>query len=53
MPEGLSHLDEKGQARMVDVGEKPETAREAIARGRIEMRPETLRLVLEGRPSEG
>ena len=48
MPEGLSHLDEKGQARMVDVGEKPETAREAIARGRIEMRPETLRLVLEG-----
>ena len=53
MPEGLSHLDEKGQARMVDVGEKPETAREAIARGRIDMRPETLRLVLEGALPKG
>jgi cyclic pyranopterin phosphate synthase len=33
---------------MVEVGEKPETVREAIARGRIEMRAETMRLILEG-----
>ncbi len=44
----LTHLDEKGRARMVEVGDKPETAREAIARGRVEMKAETLRLILEG-----
>lgn len=48
MTQDLTHVDEKGQARMVEVGEKPETAREAIARGRIEMRAETMRLILEG-----
>jgi cyclic pyranopterin phosphate synthase len=44
----LTHLDEQGQARMVDVGAKPSTAREAIARGEVRMRPETLRLIREG-----
>ena len=48
MPSELSHLDERGRARMVEVGEKPETSREAIARGRVEMQPATLRRILEG-----
>ncbi len=48
MTQDLTHVDEKRQARMVEVGEKPDTAREAIARGRIEMRAETMRLILEG-----
>lgn len=48
MEQELTHLDEKGRARMVEVGEKPETAREAVSRGSVEMRPETLRLILEG-----
>jgi len=44
----LTHLDESGQARMVDVGAKAETQREAIAAGRVLMRPETLRLLRAG-----
>lgn len=48
MRDELSHLDEEGRARMVEVGEKPETAREAVARGRVEMQPGTLRRILEG-----
>lgn len=42
MTNPLSHLDESGRARMVDVGHKPDTERLAIARGEIVMRPETL-----------
>jgi cyclic pyranopterin phosphate synthase len=41
----LSHVDEHGYARMVDVGDKPETVREARARGRVVMRPDTLALI--------
>ncbi|GAB4543627.1 MAG: cyclic pyranopterin monophosphate synthase MoaC [Anaerolineae bacterium] len=44
----LSHLDEQGRAHMVDVGHKPDTRREAIARGRVLMRPETLALIQAG-----
>lgn len=44
----LTHLDEKGRARMVDVGHKADTRREAIARGRITMQPETLNLIQAG-----
>ncbi len=44
----LSHLDEQGQARMVDVGQKPETKRVAIARAEVHMRPETLALIRSG-----
>jgi cyclic pyranopterin phosphate synthase len=44
----LSHLDERGRVRMVDVSAKPETAREAVARGRVTMAPATLRLVRAG-----
>lgn len=39
--EGLSHLDEHGQARMVEVGEKPATRREAVAEARVRMAPAT------------
>lgn len=49
----LTHLDEHGQAHMVDVGEKPASARRAVAEGRIRMRPETLRLIAEGGHHKG
>ena len=42
---GLTHLDESGAARMVDVGAKPETERVAVARGRVEMADGTLQLI--------
>ncbi|MFQ6058356.1 MAG: cyclic pyranopterin monophosphate synthase MoaC [Anaerolineae bacterium] len=44
----LTHVDESGRARMVDVGGKPDTERVAVARGEITMRPETLALIQEG-----
>ncbi|MFQ5610820.1 MAG: cyclic pyranopterin monophosphate synthase MoaC [Anaerolineae bacterium] len=44
----LSHLDKQGRARMVDVGSKPDTRREAEARGSILMKASTLALVQEG-----
>lgn len=43
----LTHLDEHGAARMVDVSAKPVTAREAVARGRVTMKAATLKLILE------
>ena len=49
----LTHLDEQGQARMVDVGSKQETEREAVARGSVVMRPETLALIQEGGIEKG
>ena len=49
----LTHFDESGRARMVDVGDKAETHRIAIARGRVRMQPETLRTIVEGRASKG
>ncbi|MCX7616787.1 MAG: cyclic pyranopterin monophosphate synthase MoaC [Tepidiforma sp.] len=49
----LSHLDERGAARMVDVSAKAETAREAIAEARVVMQPATLRLILEGAIPKG
>jgi cyclic pyranopterin phosphate synthase len=45
MSSELSHVHEKGQARMVDVGDKPDTSRVAIAKGEIVMRAETLALI--------
>jgi cyclic pyranopterin phosphate synthase len=44
----LSHVDEMGHARMVDVGGKPDTQREATAQGRILMQPGTLALIQQG-----
>ena len=49
----LSHLDEQGRARMVDVSDKAVSRRIAIARGAIEMRPETLALILEDKIEKG
>jgi cyclic pyranopterin monophosphate synthase len=48
MSDRLTHLDENGRARMVDVGDKDVTQREAVATGRIRMRPETLRRAQSG-----
>jgi cyclic pyranopterin phosphate synthase len=48
-----SHLDEHGRARMVDVGAKPVTAREATARGQISMSREALNMVLGGTAKKG
>ena len=41
----LTHIDESGAAQMVDVGDKPDTRREAVARGSVRMQPETLALI--------
>ena len=49
----LTHFDDKGQAHMVDVGEKPVSQREAVAEGTITMRPETLELVVRGGHKKG
>ncbi|MGP3699129.1 cyclic pyranopterin monophosphate synthase MoaC [Rhodobacter sp. NSM] len=50
---GLSHFDEAGRAHMVDVSNKPVTARVAVARGAVKMSAETLALVTEGRAGKG
>jgi cyclic pyranopterin phosphate synthase len=49
----LSHLDEQGRARMVDVGAKADTERVATARGRVRMQPETLALIQRGGVPKG
>ena len=49
----LSHLDEQGQARMVDVSAKPTMRRRARASAVVRMRPETLRLLREGLLQKG
>lgn len=49
----LSHLDEQGRARMVDVSDKEITSRIAVARGAIQMRKETLALIRSGKVEKG
>jgi len=49
----LTHFDESGRARMVQVGDKAETRRTAVASGRVRMRTETAELIREGRASKG
>ena len=49
----LTHLDETGRARMVDVGAKDDTERVAIAKGEIAMKPETLALIRAGSIKKG
>lgn len=49
----LTHLDEKGQARMVDVGAKAHTERAATATATIFMQPETLQMIVEGKHKKG
>ncbi len=50
---GLSHLDEEGSARMVDVGDKPETARRAVARAIVRMGADTIAAVRAGDAPKG
>ena len=49
----LTHLDEQGNAKMVDVGDKDVTSREAVARGHVSIQPETLRLIKVGLMKKG
>lgn len=49
----LTHFDEAGHAHMVDVSDKPVTARVAVARGAVKMSAETLALITEGRAKKG
>ncbi|MDE0318110.1 MAG: cyclic pyranopterin monophosphate synthase MoaC [Candidatus Poribacteria bacterium] len=49
----LTHFDEKGNTRMVDVGKKPETLRIAIAQGHVTVQPETLRRIAEQQMKKG
>jgi cyclic pyranopterin monophosphate synthase len=49
----LSHIDEKGSAHMVDVADKSVTARVAVARARVIMQPETLKLITDGLAKKG
>ena len=49
----LSHVAEDGSARMVDVSAKPVSAREAIAAGRIKVRPETIALIADNKIAKG
>lgn len=53
MADDLTHLDRAGQARMVDVGEKPVTVREAVAGGRVRMTRQTLARALAGDAKKG
>lgn len=49
----LTHFNSRGEAHVVDVGEKETTHRVAVATGRIRMQPETLRLIREGGHAKG
>jgi cyclic pyranopterin phosphate synthase len=53
MTEKLSHLNERGEAHMVDVGDKAETSRRAIAEGTISMSPATFRLIADATAPKG
>lgn len=49
----LTHLDESGQAKMVDVGGKPDTERVAVAGGEVVLKPETVELIRQGLMKKG
>ena len=53
MIQKLTHIDADGEAKMVDVSDKKETERVAIAIGKITMKPETLNLIQQGRVKKG
>src|SRR5437867_1885023 len=50
---GLSHFNDQGQARMVDVGTKPETSRITVATGEIHVSAQALKLLREGKNKKG
>ena len=52
-PSPLTHLDEQGRVRMVDVGQKAVTRREALARGAVRMEPATLAAIMGGQLKKG
>jgi len=49
----LTHLDDRGQAKMVDIGDKPVSDREAVARGIVRMQRQTMRLLLDNKAPKG
>lgn len=49
----LSHIDSSGRARMVDIGKKADTEREAVAKGSVYMNAETLSLIVSGGTAKG
>lgn len=49
----FTHFNGDGKARMVNVGDKPDTERRAVARGYISMKPETFQMILDGRAKKG
>lgn len=49
----LTHLDDKGAARMVDVSEKASTIRIAVAEAKVKMLPQTLNMIIEGKHAKG
>ncbi|MBM7853982.1 cyclic pyranopterin phosphate synthase [Desulfohalotomaculum tongense] len=49
----MTHFDARGRARMVEVGAKEDTRREAVARGEVKMKPETLSLIEAGNMAKG
>lgn len=53
MSDQLSHLDSSGAARMVDVSDKPDTLRTAVAAGEVIMQPATLALIRDGQIKKG
>ena len=53
MGERLTHLDDQGRAAMVDVTDKPDTDREAVAECLVRMRPETLAMIVSGSHAKG
>ncbi|RNL20910.1 cyclic pyranopterin monophosphate synthase MoaC [Slackia faecicanis] len=53
MTDTLTHIDEQGDVRMVDVSQKADTERVAVAEGFIAMKPETLELIASGSAAKG
>ena len=53
MADRLTHLDERGRARMVNVGEKPMSHRVCVARGKVRMAPATLERIVQGKVAKG
>ena len=49
----LTHFNESGEAHMVDIGDKQSTARQAVVKGQISMKGETLALIVEGKHKKG
>ena len=53
MSDDLTHTDESGEAQMVDVGDKPDTRRRAVAAGRLQLRPSTVEAVRDDEVEKG